>query len=125
MAPSPTLDEEGGVDAVFSALAHGARRAILRQLARTDAPTAMNELAAATGISPQLLNKHAASLERAGLITRERQGRETRAHAHPEVLQQAQAWIEEMTAYWNTQLDSLTEYVATLRDGDDPPSGKD
>ncbi|MCD2440977.1 helix-turn-helix domain-containing protein [Agromyces sp. SYSU K20354] len=120
LARSAKLSEQD-LDAVFAALAHSARRAVLRQIARADAPLAMNELAAATGISPQLLNKHAASLERAGLITRERQGRETRAIAHPDMLQDAGNWIEEMTAYWNTQFDSLGRYVEALRDQADEP----
>jgi DNA-binding transcriptional ArsR family regulator len=102
------------LDAVFGALAHGGRRAVLEELARADAPTAMKALAERTRMSPQLMNKHAASLERAGLITRQAHGRETQAVAHPEVLNAAKGWIEEMTDYWNSQLDALGDYLESL-----------
>lgn len=107
-------DGDVDLDAVFGALSHGGRRAVLAELVTTDAPTAMKDLAERTGMSPQLMNKHAARLERAGLITREAHGRETRAHAQPEALDAARAWIDEMAAYWNTQLDALGDYLETL-----------
>ncbi len=102
------------LDAVFAALAHGGRRAVLAELAGAGAPTAMKDLAARTGMSPQLMNKHAASLERAGLITRRAAGRQTRAVAHPEVLAAARDWIERTAAFWDAQLDALDEYLGTL-----------
>jgi len=105
------------LDAVFGALSHGGRRAVLAELAKADAPTAMKTLAERTSMSPQLMNKHAASLERAGLITRQAHGRETQAVAHPEVLNAAKGWIEEMTEYWNGQLDALGTYLESLGAG--------
>jgi DNA-binding transcriptional ArsR family regulator len=102
------------LDAVFGALAHEGRRAVLAELAKADAPTAMKALAERTRMSPQLMNKHAASLERAGLISRRAHGRETQAVAHPEVLNAAKGWIEEMTEYWNGQLDALGRYLDSL-----------
>jgi len=107
-------EDDVDLDAVFGALSHGGRRAVLVELAKTDAPTAMKDLAERTGMSPQLMNKHAASLERAGLISRRSHGRETRAVAHPEVLNAAKDWIDEMTAYWNSQLDALGDYLECL-----------
>lgn len=80
----------------------------------------MNELADATGMSPQALQKHLVSLERAGLIARTRDGRTTHAIAQPEVLNSAGEWIAEMSHYWNTQLDSLSDYIASLGDGPHP-----
>jgi DNA-binding MarR family transcriptional regulator len=107
-------EDDVDLDAVFGALAHGGRRSVLVELAKADAPTAMTALAERTGMSPQLMNKHAASLERAGLITRQSHGRETRAVAHPEVLNAAKGWIEEMTEFWNGQLDALGSYLDSL-----------
>lgn len=105
---------EDELDAVFAALAHRARRAVLREITRHEAPPAMNQLAGSLAMSPQALNKHLTSLERARLITREKHGRETNARANPEVLDAAKEWIVEMTDYWNTQLDSLQEYIDSL-----------
>ncbi len=111
-----TVDTGAAVDldAVFGALAHGGRRAVLAELAGAGASTAMKDLAERTGMSPQLMNKHAATLERAGLITRESRGRETRAVAHPEVLGAAKVWIEQMEGFWTTQLDALGGYIESL-----------
>ncbi|KGN30197.1 ArsR family transcriptional regulator [Knoellia sinensis KCTC 19936] len=108
------LDEDE-LDAVFAALAHQGRRAALRHIADGDRGSlAMNQLAEATGMSPQALQKHLVSLERAGLIERSREGRVTHAVAQPEVLAAAGDWIADMSAYWNNQLDSLSDYIATL-----------
>ncbi|MEE2524095.1 helix-turn-helix domain-containing protein [Pseudarthrobacter sp. J75] len=109
---STLTDEE--LDAVFSALAHRARRDVLQAIARHSEPPAMKELAAELEVSPQLLQKHLATLEKARLITRQKHGRETNAEAHPEVLAAANEWIAEMTSYWNDQLDSLQAYIDQL-----------
>ncbi len=84
----------------------------------------VGELAGATGMSPQLLNKHATALERAGMISRERVGREKRVDAHPEALGPARAWIEETSAYGNQQLDALERYLEDLGDRRGPSDGK-
>ncbi len=125
-AGAEQLDTDGAdarLDAVFGALAHPARRTLLTELVRRDGSVAMNDLAQRAGISPQLLTKHAAALERAGLISREPQGRVKRVRAHPERLDAAQRWIAEMTTYWNGQLDALERYVATLRPAAEEPEG--
>ena len=75
----------------------------------------MTQLAEHLGMSPQALQKHLGSLERAGLIARVRDGRVTHAVAQPESLAAAQAWVDEMSDYWNTQLDSLGDYIETLK----------
>ncbi len=113
------------LDALFGALAHPSRRALLLRLLQHEAPMVVRQLADSTGMSPQLLNKHATALEQAGLISRERAGREKRVRAHPEALAPARAWIEETSAYWNTQLDALAEYVETLRDQAGPEDQED
>jgi|GEM_PF-3209127 len=106
---------EDALDAIFAALSHRGRRAALRLVAAGDREgVAMNRLAERLGMSPQALQKHLASLERAGLITRVRDGRVTHAVAQPEVLAAAQSWITEMSAYWNAQLDALADYINAL-----------
>lgn len=119
-APTPALDGPA-LDAVFGALAHPSRRTLLLHLLGRRGPMGVAELAAAAGMSPQLLNKHAGALERAGLVTREPAGREKRVRAHPEALAPARAWIEETTAYWNAQLDALGEYIEATREQAEPP----
>jgi DNA-binding transcriptional ArsR family regulator len=118
----PRLDEDQ-LDAVFAALAHRSRRSALRKIAAHQGPLAMNRLAELTGMSPQALQKHLGSLERAGLIERARQGRQTHAVAHPDVLAAAREWITQMSDYWNAQFDSLQDYIATLGGADSMNQG--
>lgn len=116
---------EDTLDATFAALSHRSRRQLLRLVLDADAPLAMSDLATSAGISPQLLNKHAATLERAGLIRRVPHGRERHVYAKPEAMASAQQWITEMTSFWNTQLDSLEQYVAGVADADGPDPQED
>ncbi|MFE4468019.1 ArsR/SmtB family transcription factor [Leifsonia sp. NPDC056824] len=101
------------LDAVFAALAHPVRRDLLRFLA-TRAPMRMSAIAAARGISPQLLNKHVASLEKAGLAVRRRSGREKDLVIDEGRLAVAQTWLLETRRFWESRLDSLDAYIAEL-----------
>lgn len=108
--------DEDALDAIFAALAHRSRRAALRQVAAGDREgVAMNQLAEQLAMSPQALQKHLASLERAGLIARVREGRVTHARAQPDTLAEAQSWITEMSDYWAAQLDSLGDYIKAIK----------
>jgi predicted transcriptional regulator len=113
------------LDATFAALAHRSRRELLRLVLDADGPLAMSDLATSAGISPQLLNKHAAALERAGLIRRVPRGRERHVYANPEAMASAQQWITEMTSFWSSQLDALEQYVAGVAGADDPDPQED
>ncbi|GAA2030654.1 metalloregulator ArsR/SmtB family transcription factor [Agromyces tropicus] len=102
------------LDAVFAALAHRSRRDLVLYLAaRSDAPR-MSQVAADRGVSPQLLNKHTAALEKAGLVRREGGGRERRLVLDAVALTEAQQWIARAREYWTARLDALDAYVATL-----------
>ncbi|MEN2741785.1 helix-turn-helix domain-containing protein [Microbacterium sp. X-17] len=105
---------EAELDAVFAALAHPVRRDLLRFLATRGAPMRMSAIAAARGISPQLLNKHVASLEKAGLAARRRSGREKDLVIDADRLALAQTWLLETRRFWETRLDSLDAYIAEL-----------
>jgi ArsR family transcriptional regulator, arsenate/arsenite/antimonite-responsive transcriptional repressor len=59
-------------DRVFDALASGARRQLLRELAQSERTT--SELAARLGISMPAVSRHLSVLENAGLAVSRRQG---------------------------------------------------
>ena len=59
-------------DRVFDALASGARRQVLRELARAERTT--TELAARLAISAPAVSRHLSVLEHAGLVTSRRAG---------------------------------------------------
>ncbi|HEX6262363.1 MAG TPA: transcriptional regulator, partial [Actinomycetota bacterium] len=75
------------VDELFRALCDTTRRDILRRSA-LDAPS-VSRLAEAYPMSFAAVQKHVAVLERAGLVTKERRGREHLVHTVPEAVRRA------------------------------------
>lgn len=108
------------LDAVFAALAHRSRRDIVHYLATRPAAPRMKVVAADNELSPQLLNKHAAALEKAGLVSRVMRGRHSHLVLHPHALGAAEQWIQQTRAFWEHQLDSLETYIAELNGRIDP-----
>jgi DNA-binding transcriptional ArsR family regulator len=104
------------LDSVFAALAHQVRRDLVVYLAGRGTPPRMTQVAVDNGLSPQLLNKHTAALEKAGLVHRERHGRERYLVLDPGALAAAQNWIRDTHAFWERQFDSLDDYIVTLRE---------
>lgn len=114
--------EAADLDGVFAALAHPSRRAIVQYLAARPSAPRMHVVASDHQMSPQLLNKHAAALEKSGLVTRRGHGRQRHLVLHPRGLSAAQQWIEQTRAFWEHQLDALGAYITEL-DRDNEPGG--
>ena len=72
----------------------------------------MSELAEPFDISLPAISKHLSVLERAGLITREREGRVRRCHLEREPLSDALEWIAEYGRFWESSFDSLERLLA-------------
>ncbi len=103
-------NEQGNLDQVFSALADGTRRAILKRLADGDA--VVSELAAPFEMSLPAISKHLGVLERAGLIARIKQGRIRRCELHAAPMADAVQWLAFYQQFWGTRLDSLADFLA-------------
>jgi DNA-binding transcriptional ArsR family regulator len=97
----------GGPDAVFGALADPTRRALLSQVAAH--PATATELAGGLPISRQAVVKHLGALAEAGLLERERSGREVRYRVTPAPLSDAVSWIAQVGAQWDERMARLTE----------------
>jgi len=93
-------------DRVFSALSDPTRRALLRTIADQPSATATT-LAADLPISRQAVLKHLAALTEAGLIDRERAGREVRYRVTPQPLSDAVSWMADVGAQWDKRLAAL------------------
>jgi len=104
--------QPGDLSILFAALADPTRRAILSRLAEGDAP--VKALAEPFALSGPAITKHLKVLERAGLITRTREGQQRPCHLEPEALAPAAEWIEQYRAMWEAQLDRLGEYLKTV-----------
>ena len=100
------------LDAVFTALAHPARRAMLTRLSKGEAT--VGELAEPLAMSLPAVTKHLKVLERARLIScgKNAQWRPCRLEAAP--LETAVDWIEEQRKVWEARLDRLETYLQSL-----------
>ena len=101
--------KDDNLDATFSALSDPTRRAILARLAKGEAQ--VTELAEPFGISLPAVSKHLKVLEKAQLITRQKDGRIHRFTVNPTPIDTAKSWIENYQHFWEQQLDSLAVYL--------------
>ncbi|MGA2277349.1 MAG: metalloregulator ArsR/SmtB family transcription factor [Terracidiphilus sp.] len=93
---------------VFTAISHPTRRAIIGQLAA--GPARFTDIAKPFDTALNSVTKHLKLLERAGLIRREKQGREVFISFQAEPLRQVAGWVHEYERFWNTQLDQFEQY---------------
>jgi len=99
------VEEAVGMDAVFHALAHEARRKMLGRLAQGE--LTVGELAEPLTMSLAAASKHVKVLERAGLVQRTVDGRRHVCRLEPGPLASAYAWLRFYERYWNERLDAL------------------
>jgi DNA-binding transcriptional ArsR family regulator len=97
---------------LFSALADPTRRAILARLAEGEAP--VKDLIEPFVLSAPAMTKHLKVLERAGLISRSRDGQQRPCRLEPQALAPAADWIEQYRAMWEEQLDRLDAYLKSV-----------
>jgi DNA-binding transcriptional ArsR family regulator len=104
------LDRSQSLSRVFHALAHPARRAILRRL--TDREHNLSELSAPLRMSFPAASKHVRVLERARLVRRRVVGRTHLCRIEGRPLAQANQWLEQYRRCWEEnyqRLDALLE----------------
>ena len=97
------------LDATFQALADPTRRAIVAALARGQA--SVSELARPHRMSLPAVMKHLRVLQKAGLVTQKKHGRTRRCRLVARPLKNAEAWISQYRAYWETQFAALDRYL--------------
>ena len=97
---------------IFAALADPTRRAILARLSKGDAP--VKDLAEPSELSGPAITKHLKVLERAGLISRSRDGQQRPCRLEPRALAPAADWIEQYRAMWEERLDRLDAYLKSI-----------
>lgn len=100
----------GTVDQIFSGLADPTRRDILRRCA-IDAPS-VSRLAAAYPMSFAAVQKHVAVLERAGLVAKERRGRETLVRTETAAVARAQRALDELEDLWRDRVARMSEVLS-------------
>ncbi len=96
---------------VFAALGDPHRRFLLQTLSERGEATA-TELAAELPVTRQAVTKHLTALADAGLVERERAGRETLYRLTPAPLEDAIAWMARVGGEWDARLARLRRHLA-------------
>jgi DNA-binding transcriptional ArsR family regulator len=110
------MKESAGLklDLAFGALADATRRHIVARLAKGEA--SVNDLVAiGGGLSQPAITKHVQVLERAGLVSRSRDGQRRPVRLRAERLKEASAWIERYRAQMEETYARLDEYLELLQ----------
>jgi DNA-binding transcriptional ArsR family regulator len=106
--PHQIPDEE--IDALFHALADATRRDILRRSATGELSVSM--LAADYPMSFAAVQKHVAVLERAGLISKERRGREALVQTDADAVRRARLALDHLEATWRGRIDRMGDLLS-------------
>ena len=99
-------DAGGSLDSLFGALADPTRRLLVERLL-LKGPATATVLAETTPLTRQAILKHLQVLEAAGLLDRERAGREVRYRVTPQPLASAVGWILDTAGLWDKRIDRL------------------
>ena len=105
--------EADPLSTTFAALADPTRRAILERLAHGDAT--VGELAEPFAMTLPAISKHLSVLERAGLITKSRDGQRRHCRITATPLKNANAWLDDYRRHWEANLDQLDAYLTRIQ----------
>ncbi len=112
------MDEtsEDRADALFHALSDRTRRDILRRVLAGE--HSVSTLAAKYEMSFAAVQKHVAVLERAGLLSKRRSGREQLASGEVDAVRSVASMLDELESVWRGRIDRID---ALLGRGPAPP----
>lgn len=113
-------DSARQLDRVFHALAHPARRAIIRQLSMGE--RSLSELAAPLDMTFPAASKHVRVLEAAKLVRRRVAGREHRCSLRAAPLKDATLWTEQFRRHWEARFEALDSLLDEMKSEEQPRS---
>lgn len=93
---------------VLKAISHPTRRSIIEQL--TNGPATFLDIAKPFDTALNSVTKHLKLLERAGLIERQKMGREVYISFRAEPLRQVAGWVHHYERFWNERLDQFQSF---------------
>lgn len=121
MAAGEVTGEE--VDRLFHALADVTRRDILHRCVQGE--SSVSRLADVYPMSFAAVQKHVAVLERAGLVTKKRHGREQLVRTDPDAVGRARRVLDELETAWRGRVDRMADLLAHVppAEANRPPAG--
>lgn len=99
------------LDLIFHALSDNTRREIIGLL--KSGHKRVSDLAASFEVSLNAVSKHIKVLEKAGIVEKEKLGREYFCHLKGDSLQEAQNWLRFHEAFWNDRLEAMDELLTS------------
>jgi DNA-binding transcriptional ArsR family regulator len=115
------LASDADADVVFGALADATRRDIVRQALHGE--HSVSALARRYPISFAAVQKHVVVLERAGLVTKERRGREQLVRTDVAALRQVHDLLDQLEVVWRDRLDRFGTALAGPEPEERPEQG--
>jgi DNA-binding transcriptional ArsR family regulator len=109
------------LDRLFHALADTTRRAIVMRLSQ--GPASVSELSKPFEMAMPTLLQHIRVLENSGLVETRKVGRVRTCEIKQEAFAATQSWLEKQRAVWESRLDRLEAYAASLQ-AKEYPHGK-
>lgn len=106
-----TVDLEDRADALFHALADRTRRDIMRRVLTGE--HSVSALAVKYEMSFAAVQKHVAVLERAGLLTKRRTGREQLASGDVAAVRSVASMLAELESLWRHRVASIDELISS------------
>lgn len=103
-------DDEDRADALFHALADRTRRDIMRRVLAGE--HSVSVLAAKYDMSFAAVQKHVAVLERAGLLTKRRNGREQLASGDVAAVRSVASMLTELELVWRGRIARIDDLIA-------------
>jgi DNA-binding transcriptional ArsR family regulator len=108
-----SVDRSPRLDLVFRALAHPARRAIVRQLSIGERN--LSALASPLKMTFPAATKHVRALERANLVRRRVVGRQHLCRLHAAPLKEAMLWTEQFRRNWEARFQALDSLLDEMK----------
>lgn len=102
-------------DRVFRALADATRRDIV--VRALEGEHSVSALARRYPMSFAAVQKHVAVLEEAGLVTKQRKGREQLVRGNVETIRRASQLLDDLEAVWRGRADRMSEILADPNGG--------
>ncbi|MBV1850021.1 ArsR/SmtB family transcription factor [Catellatospora tritici] len=112
-----TERSEDQADAFFQALADRTRRDIMRRVLAGE--HSVSAVAAKYGMSFAAVQKHVAVLEKAGLLTKRRSGREQLVSGEVEAVRSVASMLAELEQIWRGRVARIDELIASDPDQED------
>ena len=102
---------QDNITKLFKAIADPTRRDIFHALVIATSALSITQISNQFEMTRQGVTKHIKTLEEAGLVYINTQGRERFCNANPKELEEVNKWIQFYSQFWDDKLKGLEDYL--------------